>query len=154
MTRGQVAWDKKLPADRQEYLRSLVLDRDVAYADIAEEFNVDAKNSSQYATRSGIGRRQTGARKAAPAEASLAGVERQIKAAMAQALALKTTIAELQTKRAELQLRYESEGTEVLVYGIGAGHFRAEAADWLRWLNAEGARKLRDHITAHHGGAR
>ena len=59
----------------------------------------------------------------------------------------------LQARRLELQIRFEAEDGDVLLYGVGTEPFRAAAVDWLRWLNAEGARKLREFI-ATKGGAR
>ena len=151
MTRGQVAWENKLPTDRRDYLRSLVTDVEVPYADIAAEFSVAVKNISQYAVRAGIGRqRHTGTRVASNV---LSAIEQQLQEAVRKEAELKRTIADLQARRLELQIRFEAEDGDVLLYGVGTEPFRAAAVDWLRWLNAEGARKLREFI-ATKGGAR
>ena len=157
--RGVVSWDRKLLQERQDYLRALVLDAAVTYDSIASEFGVDMKAISTYAVRNGIqrmkhvGRNRLHMGSSGSAQTTtLSAVERELQKAVQMEAELRQTIAALQTRRAELQIRYERDGNDVLVWGVSDECcMRATTQEWLRWLNAEGARKLREFITAKGG---
>jgi uncharacterized protein YPO0396 len=94
---------------------------------------------SQYARRRGIRRfKSRKDSKIAPVKPAitLSAVESELETLAAR-------VEELKQKRASMLIRFEQDGENVLVYGVGEC-LAAPAHAWLAFLNAEGARRLRE----------
>jgi hypothetical protein len=148
------AWYDLLNDTEREELRAWLLDPDVTYKSVAEMYGRPHHDISNYANRIGVPPRHVHKApkrlSAAPARpTTLSTVERELEAEQARLDEARRKVEELKAKRAELQLRFEWDGSEVLVFGITDGApVRALASEWLQFLNMEGARKLREFIAA------
>jgi predicted DNA-binding protein YlxM (UPF0122 family) len=127
----------------------MLRDKELSYADIADAYDVGKKAISDYALKRGLRRykprKDKGTTKTAVRPVStLRQVETELELAATQERELRKRIEELQQKRQELQIRFESDGTDVLVYGVTAQALRATSQEWLVFLNASGGTKLRE----------
>jgi len=133
--------DKKLTEAQLKDLEAMLRDKAFTHKDIAKVYGVPHGVISYYAIKHGI-RRQTklrgkgGVKKAALHAVTLSAVESELETLAAR-------IEELKQKRASMLIRFEQDGENVLVYGVGEC-LAAPAHAWLAFLNAEGARRLRE----------
>ena len=139
--------NKKLTEAQLKDLEAMLRDKAFSYADIADAYGVGINTISIYALKHGLRRHKerktrNSQKKAAPS--TLKQVEAELEQVATQERELKRRIEELQQRRQELQIRFESDGTDVLVYGVAPQVLRATALEWLTFLNAEGARRLRE----------
>jgi predicted nucleic acid-binding Zn-ribbon protein len=144
---------KDLTEAKLKDLDAMLRDKELSYADIADAYDVGKKAISDYALKRGLRRykprKDKGARKASTVKpvSTLRQVETELELAATQERELRKRIEELQQKRQELQIRFESDGTDVLVYGVTAQALRATSQEWLVFLNASGGTKLREFCT-------
>ena len=139
--------DKKLTEAQLKDLEAMLRDKAFTHKDIAKVYGVPHGVISYYAVKHGIRRHKehktrNSQKKAAPS--TLKQVEAELEQVATQERELKRRLEELQQRRQELQIRFESDGTDVLVYGVAPQVLWATALEWLTFLNAEGARRLRE----------
>lgn len=131
--------NKKLTEAQLKDLEAMLRDKAFTHKDIAKVYGVADGVISYYAIKHGI-RRQTKLRgkvaAAVKTTVSLAAVESELETLAAR-------VEELKQKRASMLIRFEQDGENVLVYGVGEC-LAAPAHAWLAFLNAEGARRLRE----------
>ena len=141
-------WTKLSPADLAE-MEAMMRDPSISYKDIAALYGRSSSEVSLYAKKIGLPPRSVhGAHPTNGQPSSLKAVEAELAALVAQQEELKRKADVLKARRAELQVRFEYEGGEVAVYGIGEGPFRAPAEAWINFFNVEGGRRLREFIVA------
>jgi hypothetical protein len=135
----QADWKGKLTEQQVKDLDAMLRDKAFTHKDIAKVYGVADGVISYYAIKHGI-RRQTKLRGkvavAVKTTVSLAAVESELETLAAR-------VEELKQKRASMLIRFEKDGEDVLVYGVGEC-LAAPAHAWLAFLNAEGARRLRE----------
>jgi len=129
--------NKKLTEAQLKDLEAMLRDKAFTHKDIAKVYGVPHSVIGYYAIKHGI-RRQAKLRGKGEAHpvVSLATVESELETLAAR-------IEELKQKRASMLIRFEQDGENVLVYGVGEC-LAAPAHAWLAFLNAEGARRLRE----------
>jgi len=133
--------NKKLTEAQLKDLKAMLRNKTLTHKDIAKVYGVPHGVISYYAIKRGI-RRQAKPRgkvlqsRAVQSVVSLATVESELETLAAR-------IEELKQKRASMLIRFEQDGENVLVYGVGEC-LAAPAHAWLAFLNAEGARRLRE----------
>jgi hypothetical protein len=131
--------NKRLTEAQLKDLEAMLRDKAFTHKDIAKVYGVADGVISYYAIKHGI-RRQTKLRGkvavAVKTTVSLAAVESELETLAAR-------VEELKQKRASMLIRFEKDGEDVLVYGVGEC-LAAPAHAWLAFLNAEGARRLRE----------
>jgi hypothetical protein len=131
--------NEKLTEAQLKDLEAMLRDKAFTHKDIAKVYGVADGVISYYAIKHGI-RRQTKLRGkvavAVKTTVSLAAVESELETLAAR-------VEELKQKRASMLIRFEKDGEDVLVYGVGEC-LAAPAHAWLAFLNAEGARRLRE----------
>jgi predicted transcriptional regulator len=135
----QADWKGKLTEQQVKDLDAMLRDKAFTYKDIANTYETTMRAVSQYARRRGIRRfKSRKDSKIAPVKPAitLSAVEGELEALMAR-------VEELKQKRASMLIRFERDGENVLVYGVGEC-LAAPAQAWLAFLNAEGARRLRE----------
>lgn len=147
----QIGWWHRLTQTQRDELDQMVRDATLTYTEIGRVYGQTPSDVGYYAT-SQLGlppRNKKRARADGTATpSSAASIEAALLDAQRQEEELRARIAELRRRRAELAMRFEDDGDDVLVHGVGPAPLRAAAADWLRWLQMEGARKLRDYLAA------
>jgi hypothetical protein len=131
--------NKKLTEAQLKDLEAMLRDKAFTHKDIAKVYGVADGVISYYAIKHGIRRQINPRGKVAVAvktTVSLAAVESELETLAAR-------VEELKQKRASMLIRFEQDGENVLVYGVGEC-LAAPAHAWLAFLNAEGARRLRE----------
>jgi hypothetical protein len=160
--------EKTLAPERLAEMDVMLADPDISYEQVAKEYGTTGKTVAKRAMKIGAPERAKHNRPrktadVAPAK-NLRMVDAQLEALAAKSNALKAEIDRLRQLREELSLRFEQDGDDVLVFGVDittGQAMRATATDWLRFLNVDGGRKLREFCTtalktvkeAHHGKA-
>jgi hypothetical protein len=135
----QADWKGKLTEQQVKDLDAMLRDKAFTYKDIANTYETTMSAGSQYARRRGIRRfKSRKDSKIAPVKPAitLSAVESELETLAAR-------VEELKQKRASMLIRFEQDGENVLVYGVGEC-LAAPAHAWLAFLNAEGARRLRE----------
>jgi predicted transcriptional regulator len=135
----QADWKGKLTEQQVKDLDAMLRDKAFTYKDIANTYETTMRAVSQYARRRGIRRfKSRKDSKIAPVKPAitLSAVESELETLAAR-------VEELKQKRASMLIRFEQDGENVLVYGVGEC-LAAPAHAWLAFLNAEGARRLRE----------
>ena len=135
----QADWKGKLTEQQVKDLDAILRDKAFTYKDIANTYGTTLRAVSQYAIRRGIRRfKPRKDSKIAPVKpaVTLSAVESELETLTAR-------VEELKQKRASMLIRFEQDGENVLVYGVGEC-LAAPAQAWLAFLNAEGARRLRE----------
>lgn len=149
MSRTQ-GWWQALSAQQLADLHALLMDPDNTYTEIGQVYAKKANDVVYYAQKIGAPPRTRFSHprlRTRKAPAALAEVEAQLREAARQEEMLRARIEDLRRRRQELQLRFEDDGDDVLVYGVAAGAaLRAKATEWQQWLALEGARRLREHL--------
>lgn len=153
-------WFELLPDKDRAVLREMVLDPSNTYSGIADLYQRSPSDIGYLAKKWGALPRRA-AKSGGPSSAksggrtlTLTAVDAQLEALAKKQLELKAEEERLEALRVELSIRFERDGDYVLVYGVAeTGSMCATADGWIRFLNAEGARKLREFIQVKKGGA-
>ena len=143
-------WFAKLDADQRAELRQMVLDPSNSYSDIAEMYGRTPSDISYVAKKWGALPRHVNKQTAKESgrTLTLTVVNAQLEDLAKKRQAIKEEEEKLLALRVELSVRFERDGDDVLVWGIAEDSaLRAPVAGWLRFLNAEGGRKLREFIS-------
>ena len=126
---------------KAEVIQAVQENPDLTHAQIAELLGVKPHQVTVWANGVGIYRRRKTARLLSQDDDGLENTIQQLERQLAEARRLKATT----------EIRFERDGIKVAVYGIGAQHFVAEYKDWLRFLQKNGAARLREFIQAQFG---
>ena len=131
MANTTTSLNKKLTEAQLKDLEAMLRDKAFTHTDIAKVYGVPHGIRRQTKLRG-----KGGVKKAALHSVTLSAVESELETLAAR-------IEELKQKRASMLIRFEQDGENVLVYGVGKC-LAAPAHAWLAFLNAEGARRLRE----------
>ena len=139
-------WPTNLTEDQLTELHAMLMDKAFSYAEIGKVYGVKGDTVNYYAIKHGV--RRTKLRGCEKPSVTLKQVEAELEKAAAQEKDLRRQIESLQQRRQELQIRFETDGTDILVYGIADGGvvLSAPASSWLIFLNANGGGRLREFI--------
>jgi hypothetical protein len=125
---------------KAEVVKAVQENPDLTHAQIAELLGVKPYQVTIWANRVGIFRR----RKPASDGSQDNILDDKIRR-------LEYELADARRQKAAIEIRFERDGSKVIVYGLGAQPLIAEHKDWLRFLRRNGAAMLREFIGAQFG---
>lgn len=146
MAGPQPLWSK-LSAERLHEMDQMLQDGSFARCDIAKTFDLPYSSVINRMDYLGIKRNTQTPSQHSPVK-DLVTIDQQLLDLAMKREQLEREMERLKAVRAELQIRFERDGSLILVYGVADNPLVAEANRWMQFLNGHGAHKLREFITS------
>lgn len=118
-------------------VKAVMENPDLTYAEIAQLEGAKPHQVAVWANEAGIFRRP----KRSTSQAQEDGLDDRIRH-------LEHALSEARKQKALTEIRFERNGSKVLVYGVASQPLVAEHKDWQRFLRKNGAAMLREFIEA------
>lgn len=144
-------WWNLLSKSALDDLHGMMRDPELTYTEVGKLYGKTVADLSYYAHKLGLPPRSV--RKGSlslagrnGAVTTLSQVDKELADLAAQQETLRQKQEALKARRAELQVRFERVGPDLLVYGVADGPLTAPIEAWMQFLVNEGPRKLREFV--------